>query len=87
MKLCIPLSEKGPEVSQTGSFTVLAIDTFRRVFAMRQDKLASTTAAVEELRAAICTTLQRLAARVRGKVLHYGVAVPSLQWQPRHSRS
>ena len=42
---------------------------------MLPDKLASTIAAVEEMRAATCTT-PRLAARVRGKALHYGVAVP-----------
>ena len=42
---------------------------------MLPDKLASTIAAVEEMRAATCTT-PRLAARVRGRVLHYGVAVP-----------
>ena len=74
-KLRIPLSEKGHEVSQTGSFTGLAIDTFRGVFSMLPDKLASTTAAVDDMRAASHTT-PRLAARVRGKVLHYGVAVP-----------
>ena len=42
---------------------------------MLPDKLASTTAAVAEMRAAIRTT-PRLAARVRGEVLHYWVAVP-----------
>ena len=42
---------------------------------MLPDKLTSTIAAVEEMWAATSTTL-RLAARVRGKVLHYGVAVP-----------
>ena len=46
-----PLSEKGHEVSQTGSFTGLAIDTFSGVFSMVPDKLASTVAAVEEMRA------------------------------------
>ena len=76
-KLGIPLSEKVFEVSQTGSFTGPAIDTFRGVFSMLPDQLASTIAAVEELRAATRTT-QRLAARVRGKVLHYGVAVPCI---------
>ena len=74
-KLRIPLSEKGHEVSQMGSFTGLAIDTFRRVFSMLPDKLASTFAAVEEMRAATRTT-PRLAALVRGKMLHYGVAMP-----------
>ena len=74
-KLRIPLSEKGHEVSQTGSFTGLAIDTFRGVFSMLPDKLASTVAAVEEMRAATRTT-PRPVARVRGKVLHYGAAVP-----------
>ena len=42
---------------------------------MLQDKLASTIPAVEMMLAVTCTT-QRLAARVLGKVLHYGVAVP-----------
>ena len=42
---------------------------------MLPDKLASTIAAVEEMRAATRST-PRLAARVRGKVLHYGMAVP-----------
>ena len=60
-KLRIPLSEKGHEVSQTGSFAGLAIDTFPGVFSMLPDKLASTTAAVEEMRTAIRTT-PRLAA-------------------------
>ena len=69
------MSEKGHEVSQTGSFNGLAIDTFREVFSMLPDKLASTIAAVEEVRVVTRTTPQ-LAARVRGKVLHYGVAVP-----------
>ena len=42
---------------------------------MLPDKLASTTAAVEEMLTAVRTT-PRLAARVRGKVLHYRVVVP-----------
>ena len=74
-KLRIPLSEKGHEVSQSGLFTGLAIDSFRGIFSMLPDKLVSTIAAVEEILAATCTT-PRLAARVRGKVLHYGMAVP-----------
>ena len=85
-KLRIPLSEKGHEVSQSGSLTGLAIDTFRGVFLMLPDKLASTVAAVEEMWAAT-RTLPRLAARVRGKVLHYGVAVPFIAWQQHQSRS
>ena len=54
-KLRILLSEKGHEVSQSGSFTGLPIDTFCWVFSMLPGKLASTTAAVEEMRAAIRT--------------------------------
>ena len=44
-------------------YQCLAIDTFRGVFSLLPDKLVSTIAALEEMRAATCTT-QRLAARV-----------------------
>ena len=50
--LRISLSEKGHEVSQTGSFTGLAIDTLRGVFLMLPDNLVSTITAVEEMLAA-----------------------------------
>ena len=79
-KLRIPLSKKAHEVSQTGSFTGLAIDTFSGVFSMRPDKLASTIAAVEELLAAVLNT-PRLAARMRGKVWR----CPLSRLQPRQS--
>ena len=62
---------------------------FRGVFSMLPDKHASTIAAVEEMRVATRTT-PRLAGRVRGKVFHYGVAVPFIAvagWQQHQSRS
>ena len=44
---------------------------------MLPDKLASTIKEVDKMLDSNWT-MPRLAARVRGKVLHYGVAVPSL---------
>ena len=73
--LNIPLSAKGHEVSQQGSFTGVAIDTLHGRFSMLPDKLASMVAARDDL-AASATSTPRIIARVRGKALHYGCAIP-----------
>jgi hypothetical protein len=73
--LNIPLSEKGHEVSQQGSFTGVGIDTLRGIFHMLPDKLKSLFTALGELCASSDTT-PRLISRVRGKLLHYGAAIP-----------
>ena len=74
-KLNIPLSAKGHEVSQRGSFTGVGIDTLRGIFFMLPEKLKSVFSALREL----CespTSTPRLISRVRGKLLHYGCAIP-----------
>ena len=55
-RLNIPLSEKGHEVAQQGTFTGVGIDTFRGRFVMLDDKLASTVVAGRELASAIPST-------------------------------
>ena len=77
-ELKIPLSGKGHPVGQCGSFTGVGIDTFRGVFHMLPDKLKSMFEAREQLCASVRTT-PRLISRVRGKVLHYGCAIPFVQ--------
>ncbi len=74
-KLNIPLSAKGHPVGQSGTFTGVAIDSFKGRFSMLPDKMASLVAARQEL-AALEVSSPRLIARVRGKALHYGCAIP-----------
>ena len=74
-KLNIPLSAKGHPVGQSGAFTGVAIDSFQGRFSMLPDKMASLVAARQELAASEVST-PRLIARVRGKALHYGCAIP-----------
>jgi hypothetical protein len=74
-KLNIPLSAKGHPVGQSGAFTGVAIDSFQGRFSMLPDKMASLVAARQELTASEVST-PRLIARVRGKALHYGCAIP-----------
>ena len=69
-KLNIPLSAKGHPVGQRGTFTGVAIDTFKGRFYMLPQKLAR-----DELAAAQLSTPRRVA-RVRGKGLNYGCAIP-----------
>jgi hypothetical protein len=75
----IPLSAKGHPVRQSGAFTGVAIDSFKGRFSMLPDmlpdKMASLVAARQELAASEVST-PRLIARVRGKPLHYGCAMP-----------
>ena len=73
--LKIPLSAKGHEVGQRGTYTGVGIDTFTGRFSMLPDKLASMTNA-RSLLAASSVSTPRLVARVRGKALHYGCAIP-----------
>ena len=73
--LKIPLSAKGHAVSQKGSYTGVGIDSFTGRFTMLPDKLASMKAA-RDLLAASVTSTSHLIARVRGKALHYGCAIP-----------
>jgi hypothetical protein len=73
--LNLPLSAKGHEVSQQGAFTGVAIDTFAGRFRMLPEKLDTMAAARDELAAAARSTPRRIA-RVRGKALHYGCAIP-----------
>jgi hypothetical protein len=74
-KLNIPLSAKGHPVGQSGAFTGVAIDSFKGRFSMLPDKMASLTEVRQELAASEVST-PRLIARVRGKALHYGCAIP-----------
>jgi hypothetical protein len=74
-KLNIPLSAKGHEVSQRGSFTGVGIDTLRGLFFMLPEKLQSVSCALDKLRESTAST-PRLISRVRGKLLHYGCAIP-----------
>jgi hypothetical protein len=74
-KLNIPLSAKGHPVGQRGASTGIAIDSFKDRFSMLPDKMASLVAAGQELVASEVST-PRLIARVRGKALHYGCAIP-----------
>jgi hypothetical protein len=74
-KLNIPLSAKGNPVGQSGAFTGVAIDSFKGRFSMLPDKMASLVAARQGLAASQVST-PRLIARVRGKALHYGCAIP-----------
>ncbi len=71
----ILLSAKGHSVGQRGAYTGLAIDTHKGRFHMLPDKLASMFSALDELAAAAVST-PRVIARVRGKALHYGCAIP-----------
>ena len=73
--LNIPLSAKGHAVGQRGAFTGLAIDTYKGRFYMLPEKLASMVTARDDLAAASLST-PRIIARVRGKALHYGCAIP-----------
>jgi hypothetical protein len=66
---------QGPPVSQSGAFTSVAIDSFKDRFSMLPDKMASLVAARQELAASEVST-PKLIARVRGKALHYGCAIP-----------
>ena len=75
LRLGILLSAKRHEVSQRGAFTGIGIDTFRGVFFMLDEKLRSMRDAIVGLLGAAHTT-PRLVARVRGKALHYGCALP-----------
>jgi len=74
-KLNVPLSAKGHPVGQSGAFTGVAIDSFQGRFSMLPDKMASLVAARQELAASEVST-PLLIARVRGKALHYGCAIP-----------
>jgi hypothetical protein len=60
-------------VDQRGAFTGLAIDTYKGRFHMLPEKLASMVSAME---AAAALSTPRIIARVFGKVLHYGCAIP-----------
>ena len=73
--LNIPLSAKGHAVGQRGAFTGLAIDTHKGRFHMLPEKLASMVSARDDLAGAAVST-PRVIARVRGKALHYGCAIP-----------
>jgi hypothetical protein len=73
--LKIPLSANGHEVSQQGSYTGVGVDTFAGRFSMLTDKLASMKTARDQL-AGSETSTPRLIARVRGKAMHYGCAIP-----------
>jgi hypothetical protein len=73
--LNIPLSAKGHSVGQRGAYTGLAIDTHKGRFHMLPEKLASMVSARDEQAAAAVST-PRVIARVRGKALHYGCAIP-----------
>ena len=55
-KLHIPLSAKGQELSQSGSFTGVPLDTFRSVILMLQDKLLMAQETVLWLRGEDVTT-------------------------------
>jgi hypothetical protein len=74
-KLNIPPSAKGHPVGQSGAFTGVAIDSFQGRFSMLPDTMASLVTARQELAASEVST-PRLIARVRGKALHYGCAIP-----------
>jgi hypothetical protein len=74
-KLKIPLSAKGHEVSQRGAFTGVSIDTHAGRFQMLPEKLVTMSSAREELASSALSTPRRIA-RVRGKALHYGCAIP-----------
>ena len=73
--LKIPLSSKGHAAGQRGSYTGVGIDTFSGRFSMLPDKLVSMAAARADLAASTLST-PRLIARVRGKAMHYGCAIP-----------
>ncbi len=72
-----PAFGQGPPVGQTRSraFTDITIDSFKCRFSMLPDKMASLVAARQELAASEVST-PRLIARIRGKALHYGCAIP-----------
>ena len=72
--LNIPLSGKGHEVDQRGSYTGVGIDTFRGLYLMLPDKLKTLRAAVVSLLGDAEST-PRLIAVVRGKAIHYGCAI------------
>ena len=74
-RLKIPLSGKGHSVSQHGVYTGVAIDTVRGRYLMLPDKLAAMAKARDDLWASSQST-PRLIARVRGKAIHYGCAIP-----------
>ncbi len=63
-------------VGQRGAYIGLAIDMHKGRFHMTE-KLASMSSARDELAAAAVST-PRVIARVRGKALHYGCAIPFL---------
>ncbi len=69
------LSAKGHAIGQRGAFTGLAIDTFKGRFYMLPDMLACMVTARDDLAAASLST-PRIIARVRGKALFYGCAIP-----------
>ena len=73
--LNFPLSAKGHTVGQRGTYTGVAIDTFSGRFSMLPEKLQSMTDARNALAASPLPT-PRLIARVRGKDLHCGCAIP-----------
>ena len=76
-RLNIPLSAKGHEVGQVGSFTGVGLDTFQGLFSMLPEKLSSLRTARDEL-AVAATSTARLIARVRGKAMHYACAIQYL---------
>ena len=76
-RLNIPLSGKGHTAAQQGVFTGVTIDTVRGAFGMLPDKLESLRSARAALALSAMST-PRLIARVRGKFLHYGCAIPFL---------
>ena len=73
--LNIPLSAKGHTVGQRGTYSGVAIDTFSGRFSTLPEKLQSMTDARNALPASPLST-PRLIARIRGKALHYGCAIP-----------
>ena len=73
-RLNIPLSGKGHEVAQRGSYTGVGIDTFRGLYLMLPDKTKTLRAAVVSLLGEAEAT-PRLIAVVRGKAIHYGCAI------------
>ena len=76
--LNLPLSKgKGFTVSQTGAFTGFNIDTYLGTITMLTEKFDSVLLAIYSFRIRTVATC-RLAAEIRGKIMHYGQAVPFL---------
>ena len=76
--LNLPLSKgKGFTVSQSGAFTGFNIDTYLGTITMLTEKFDSVLLAIYSFRILAITTC-RLTAEIRGKIMHYGQAVPFL---------